>query len=132
LGSENSKSRNQVGVSKMGWGGRRPGAGRKSKPKPLSGEKEGPPIEDFSSEIAREPDGPARVVLAMAARRASDAEIATTLSLSLDGLALNFEKQLKMGRSLAVRHMLSMLNWKAKSGNVTAIMYLLRRLETNR
>jgi hypothetical protein len=75
------------------WGGKRPGAGRKRKPRGPEGEKSAFRI-DFSERISLEADGPEgltrRVVLALACRRASLSEIAAALGLSKDEVVNQF------------------------------------------
>jgi hypothetical protein len=93
-------------------------------------EKAGPAIADFSDEIAAEPIGPGRIVLAMAARQATALEIATALAISLEDLGSVFGRHLKLGRSLAIRNALNLLNRKAEAGNISALLFLLKRLET--
>ena len=112
-----------------GWGGKRPGAGRKRKPREPEGEKS-TFRNDFSERISLEADGPEgltrRVVLALACRWASLSEIAAALGLSKNEVVNLFEEQLRNALAVARANAVNLINKKAEQGNVTAIIWLLR------
>jgi hypothetical protein len=115
----------------MTLGGRRAGAGRKPKPRqPQSESGRTKFIIDFSERIAREAQGAngllKRVVLALAARQASVAEIAAALGLPADQVVLTFGQQLQKAKAVARLNALNLIHEKAEQGNVTAILWLVR------
>ena len=118
----------------MSWGGRRAGAGRKREPR-LPGDEWGRRrlTADLSDRIASEANGPGglqrRVVLALAARQATVAEIGAALGLPTDEVVSKFEKQLHNAKAVARLNALCLINAKAEKGNIQALFWLLRATE---
>jgi hypothetical protein len=113
----------------MPRGGKRPGAGRPRKPIPRAGPS---PFDlaDRLNDMARGSRGRrARFVLAMAAYGASAAEIAAALGVTPSQLTESDRDHMQTGLCVAQANLLNQIWKKAESGNVTAILWLHRRLE---
>jgi hypothetical protein len=113
----------------MPRGGRRPGAGRPAKPIPPAQ----PSL--FDLRLNRMPRGSrgrrARFVLAMSAFGARETEIAAALDLTPSQLTESDRDHMETGRCVAQANILDQLWKKARAGNVTAILWLHRRMRTD-
>ena len=121
------KSKNQKETI-MPRGGRRPGAGRPRKPTP--------PLQvnpfDLTDRLNRMPGGRrgrrARFILAMSAFGASETEVAAALDVCPGQLSKSDRDQMQTGRCVAEMNILDQMWTKARAGNVTALLWLHRRI----
>ena len=70
-----------------------------------------------------------RVVLALAARQATVAEIGAALGLPTDEVVSKFDEQLHKAKGVARLNALCLINAKAEKGNIQALFWLLRATE---
>jgi hypothetical protein len=114
----------------MPRGGRRPGAGRPRKPvRPVA-----PGPFDLTDRLNLMPGGSrgrrARLVLAMSAFGASENDIAAALELTPSELTESDRDHMETGRCMAQANILDQVWKKARAGNVTALLWLHRRMQS--
>jgi hypothetical protein len=114
----------------MPRGGKRPGAGRPRKPEVTK-----PAIQtfDLTDRLRVMPGGNegqrARLVLALAARGASESEIAAVLDVPISSLSETDRYHMQIGLGAAQGRLVDLLWKRAEAGNASVAIWLFRQME---